>query len=1170
MFLLSQLTGRGAKLSFNKHLFVFLLTLLFSFQAFSQSGSNYNLLWRISGKNLKKPSYLLGTIHTKNKHAFGYSDSVVLALQKCDAFARELHPDSTVAAAYRASAAEEDSKLRKALSASQYSTLAQRFEDKKGYPIAIADAYAIQDLLKTGKGKPDEKNTFADDYLYGIARTLHKNIYGLEKFDDQIAWLSNEDKIITAIEAYVDDKPLTTGDAFEEKLAELYVKGNLDNISKYLEESSALDAAWVTRNKNMLNSMLGVMPQSSLFTSVGVAHLPGKDGLIALLQAQGYTVTPVQSAFSGISSQFKPDPLVYNWATFNNKEDGFSIDIPGLAMLDDKGAGIKAVVYPDLSTGMVYGASAFNIGEKQKAANNLDALKQAFARYKQNVKNKYANEKSVTVNGLPGIQFLQTDSLQTVRMQFVLGNNKLYLMYVGNRPDLYDQPYANKFFNSLKTFKTAAAPVPQSTWIPFNHSKGAFSVLLPGEPQDMRREVPNPADTTGPSYVLNMYMASDVKNGKNYIVRYNDLPTGMYMKDLTTAYESVFSTLKNNGKLLNKPTKVVRDGVEGRAVKMLIKDAYHADVEVYIRGNRQYMLLRQSSDNKPASPDEFFGSLRFTPYEPSPEYIYKPADGAFSVDMFTIPRTIIDTAESTSFIFNSTTTHATDPSSGNVYLLEYAKISPYYKTPHVDSLYHTLIHNMVNYTDTLLKVDTVMFGTLKGREFITQNKTTLDKRRHRILFDNASMVFMTGRMNSTDYFTPVSDRFFSSYTSLSKTPAFDYAALKGEKILTDVRSTDTSVVRLARGALSYYKFDKTELPQVYAALKKIYPDDTLERGVRYRLLGNLEDTHDAQTLTELEALYNTPGTADIIKMRALAAIPYLDKKEGYDLYLKNLTGKTFVASINNYELFRPLNDSLEYTAANFSKLLPLLPHPQYRHHIVRLAKTLMHEDDKPAYKQLVKSNFATLTQYAGQDFDKYATDTTVTAYNTGVVAYMGLMDAPAPDKQLVDQLTSILLKRGHAEPEMLSVALARIANNLPMPKLINDSLLRTLYTRHEIMNAYNKVGQLSKVPVKYTTPAEFGRVCMYNYAGANSEDDEYPETTTLLGNVTYKGQNYFVYKFTYNYEDEVNEYIGVYRPQKAGAKLDFKNYNCYTDWNAKKKNWQQQAIKMIAGWKKQK
>src|SRR4051812_19040402 len=79
-------------------LFIIIISL---FSVFISSNVNaqktrvkYNLLWKISGNGLNKPSYLFGTMHLRDKRVFDFSDSVLVKLQECDAFAMEVIPDS--------------------------------------------------------------------------------------------------------------------------------------------------------------------------------------------------------------------------------------------------------------------------------------------------------------------------------------------------------------------------------------------------------------------------------------------------------------------------------------------------------------------------------------------------------------------------------------------------------------------------------------------------------------------------------------------------------------------------------------------------------------------------------------------------------------------------------------------------------------------------------------------------------------------------------------------------------------------------------------------------------------------------------------------------------------------------------------------------------------------
>ncbi|MBK8520903.1 MAG: TraB/GumN family protein [Chitinophagaceae bacterium] len=49
------------------------------------------------------------------------------------------------------------------------------------------------------------------------------------------------------------------------------------------------------RNKNWVEQLKVIMKNNPVFTAVGAGHLVGKNGLIALLRAEGYTVRGLEN-----------------------------------------------------------------------------------------------------------------------------------------------------------------------------------------------------------------------------------------------------------------------------------------------------------------------------------------------------------------------------------------------------------------------------------------------------------------------------------------------------------------------------------------------------------------------------------------------------------------------------------------------------------------------------------------------------------------------------------------------------------------------------------------------------------------------------------------------------------------------------------------------------------
>jgi uncharacterized protein YbaP (TraB family) len=71
-----------------------LLPLLSEAQSKNKTRKYPSLLWEITGKGLKKPSYLFGTMHVSSKIAFHLADSFYLGIRNADVVALETNPES--------------------------------------------------------------------------------------------------------------------------------------------------------------------------------------------------------------------------------------------------------------------------------------------------------------------------------------------------------------------------------------------------------------------------------------------------------------------------------------------------------------------------------------------------------------------------------------------------------------------------------------------------------------------------------------------------------------------------------------------------------------------------------------------------------------------------------------------------------------------------------------------------------------------------------------------------------------------------------------------------------------------------------------------------------------------------------------------------------------------
>ena len=82
------------------------------------------------------------------------------------------------------------------------------------------------------------------------------------------------------------------------KLKKAYLDEDLASLDVLMKDRKEMtqeqeDLLLNNRNKNWVKMMPELMTDNSTFFAVGAGHLLGKEGVITLLQKQGYTVTPV-------------------------------------------------------------------------------------------------------------------------------------------------------------------------------------------------------------------------------------------------------------------------------------------------------------------------------------------------------------------------------------------------------------------------------------------------------------------------------------------------------------------------------------------------------------------------------------------------------------------------------------------------------------------------------------------------------------------------------------------------------------------------------------------------------------------------------------------------------------------------------------------------------------
>ena len=712
----------------------------------------------------------------------------------------------------------------------------------------------------------------------------------------------------------------------------------------------------------------------------------------------------------------------------------------------------------------------------------------------------------------------------------------------------------------------AAQKHPDTAWITFTNDTAAFSIKFPTKPFSMKKQLPAKIGKDSVKFLLNLYGSSDSLTELTYLVRYNDYPAGTFLSDQSKILGGFEKEFEAKGKIVQPPRKVSVDGTDGWEMGITYGLGFNGRVRIFARGNRVYMLLEQvhefvNNDNKS---DFFFNSFHLLPFIEPVYYNFRPAKRNFSIKLPKKPVAKPESAPDYSSYFTGEELYlSTDPNSGALYDVAASRISPFYRADNIDSAFAKSIKLMIGYRDSLFKLDIIKINGINGREFITVDKFTKVKKRSRIFIDGENFFFLTERTDESELFGNTSNIFFNSLILTKPSRGFDFSSSKAAKICTDISSPDTLVSKRAAGAINYYTFKPDELPLVYAALTKNYPDDTNQGGVRINLINKLRHEGNDTTLTFLVNLYPKLNGKDDIKAKILNVLPFLSPKKSYSEYLRLLTTDPPHNARYIYQIMSGLTDSISFAEKNFGSIVPLIQYDNFRPRLLSIANQVA-EVDSPVYKKAISSNYDALMRYAAADLEDYLKkrDSVSSEYSESVYEYMRIM-AQIKDADLTKQLTDKYLQAMPKGAYAVDAIVARIANGLPNDETLVKFYMDSLDTRYELMKAYYTHNETAKIPKLYLQQDEFAKLCLYKYVTAD-EDRGSPTNLSLLGTVTDGGKIYFVFKFSTPDDSNNKELIGIAGPSTpGGTTLNFDNYHAFSNYDNLNDDWHLQARQMI-------
>lgn len=280
------------------------------------------LLWKISGNGLQKPSYIIGTYHLAPvsftdsikglKAALDASEQVYGEIVMADltspenqqkAQAAMMLPDGqTLDKLFTADEMTRINALVKSVLGVDMTNPMVAQQLGKLTPYALQVQLGVLIYLKKHPGfNPNEG---FDSYFQKEAAAKGKGVGGLETFDFQIntlyksATMERQKQLLLCM---ADNLEFTEEQT--ENVVKAFFTQDLDGIEKAMDAKlnntcdgtpEEKETLIYSRNDNWMKQMPEIMKQKGTFFAVGAGHLPGERGLLAQLKKAGYTVEGIK------------------------------------------------------------------------------------------------------------------------------------------------------------------------------------------------------------------------------------------------------------------------------------------------------------------------------------------------------------------------------------------------------------------------------------------------------------------------------------------------------------------------------------------------------------------------------------------------------------------------------------------------------------------------------------------------------------------------------------------------------------------------------------------------------------------------------------------------------------------------------------------------------------
>ena len=264
---------------------------------------NQGILFKVE-KFEHQPSYILGTIHSGDPRVLALSDKTSTALAEADQYVMEVVLDgSSILSSLGNLWLLNGQKLSQLIGEELYARVIET-GSRSGVPEASFTYMKPWVVMIMFSLPPGNYDNILDIHLMRLALKQNKKVVGLETAEEQFAVFDDMPMTdqVRLLEETLKNYPELTKQFTQ--LFEAYLDKDLAKLQQLSQEQvepvdqelaqRLMDQLIDSRNRRMVKRLLPLLVDDKNFIAVGALHLPGENGILHLLQKQGFTITRIE------------------------------------------------------------------------------------------------------------------------------------------------------------------------------------------------------------------------------------------------------------------------------------------------------------------------------------------------------------------------------------------------------------------------------------------------------------------------------------------------------------------------------------------------------------------------------------------------------------------------------------------------------------------------------------------------------------------------------------------------------------------------------------------------------------------------------------------------------------------------------------------------------------